>query len=151
MNVTADRCRSDTDVRKSRTRRLKRTQSNRIRVCSVENELPFFQNSCNEFDTISDFGKFFRQFIASNNLPGLFTRLAPALRTSSVHRPAALSPQKWTLINGQSSKEESSTSRGRSNNSTDCVPDGEVSLKRARVQCVLVNLPFLTQESTKQS
>ena len=56
--------------------------------------------------------------------------------TSSFQVPAALSPQKWTVIKGQSSKLDSSMSRGRSNRSTDCVPEGDVNLQRQTTRLV---------------
>lgn len=60
------------------------------------------------------------------NLPGELTCRFPALMICKVHRPSAFSPQKCTLRKGQSSKFELRTSRGRSNNSVEVVPIGEV-------------------------
>lgn len=67
---------------------------------------------------------------AGKDLPGELTCRFPALIICRVHRPSAFSPQKCTLRKGQSSKLELRTSRGRSNNSVEVVPIGEVSKSR---------------------
>lgn len=59
-------------------------------------------------------------------VPAWLTCLLPALMICSVHRPSAFSPQKCTLINGQSSKLELTTSRGRSKRRVEVVPIGDV-------------------------
>ena len=117
---------SGSERRRAGVSDLWRPQTYWIRIRSVKYQLPFFQDPY-----------FAKEYLAcnistcrcGNSLrPALLTRLLPALMISNFHLPAARSPQKCTLMNGQSSNEGSSTSRGRSKSNTVGVPEGEVKL-----------------------